>query len=275
MRNIFTVDLEEWFHANYHENIFDVNQSYEVRVLDNTYKLLKHFEENNIYATFFVLGYIVKKHKKLLRDIQDAGHEIASHGVNHSLVYTQSIQEFREDVYQSKVLIEDAIHKQVKGYRAPSWSITNRSLWALDVLHELGFIYDSSIFPIETFLYGIKDAERFINKPVINGEECSVFEIPPSTMRLFSKTFAFSGGFFLRAFPLPIIKAFTNRINDVEGKPVVFYIHPREIDKHQPKLHLKPLEYIIHYLNINGCERKLKEIFKSYELTSIEKYFNF
>jgi len=274
MQNIMTIDLEEWFHANYHEDIFDSNKSYEVRVLDNTYKLLEDLQEHNAKATFFVLGYIAEKHRGLIIDIQNAGHEIASHGMSHSLVYKQSREEFREDVYRSKVLLEDIVQKKIKGYRAPSWSITNKSLWALEILNDLGFIYDSSIFPIETFLYGIKDAKRFINQPIVNGRTCGIYEIPPSTFRIFNKSIGFSGGFFLRALPYPLIKIFTNRINKKEKNPVLFYLHPREIDKEQPKLKLKTFEYIIHYININSCEDKLKKILKLYECTSIERCYN-
>jgi len=284
VKNIFTIDLEEWFHANYYDDILDTNKSYEIRVLDSTYKLLKHFEENNTKATFFVLGYVAKKHKKLIMDIHNSGHEIASHGTNHYLVYKQTKEEFKEDVYKSKALLEDIIQKRIKGYRAPSWSITNESLWALDILQDMGFVYDSSISPIKTFLYGIKDAPRFIYKPIINGEEGSIFEIPPSTFKIFGKTMGFSGGFYLRALPFWIIKILTNRINKYpqnqretfdSNNPVIFYLHPREIDKSQPKLKLKPFEYIIHYLNINSCEDKLHKVLNTYKCASIEEYYCF
>ena len=283
MKNIFTIDLEEWFHGNFHDGIFDRNKPYEIRILDNTYKILKHFEENNTKATFFVLGDVAKKHKKLIMDIHNSGHEIASHGTEHYLVYKQTKEEFKEDVYTSKALLEDIIQKRIKGYRAPSWSITNESLWALDILQEMGFVYDSSIFPIKTFLYGIKDAPRFIYRPIINSEEGSIFEIPPSTFKIFGKTMGFSGGFYLRALPFSVIKILTNRQNKstnqnedaFSNNPVIFYLHPREIDKNQPKLKMKPLEYIIHNLNINSCESKLQKILRTYKCTSIEEYYKF
>lgn len=274
MYNIMTIDLEEWFHANYHEDVFNTKKNYEVRVLDNTYRLLAHFNENNVKATFFVLGYIAIKHRQLILDIQNAGHEIASHGTSHSLVYEQSKKEFKEDIYKSKILLEDIVCKPIKGYRAPSWSITNKSLWALEVLQELGFIYDSSIFPFENFLYGIKDAPRFIYKPSINNKEGLLYEIPPSTYNIFGKTIGFSGGFFLRAIPYPIIKKFTEKINNLEQKPVIFYLHPREIDKNQPRLKLKYFEYLIHYLNISSCEKKFSKIVDSIKLTSIEEFYD-
>jgi len=275
MFNIMTIDLEEWFHANYHEDLFDTNKAYKVRVLDNTYKMLKHFDENNTKATFFVLGYIAEKHKMLIKDIHEAGHEIASHGTSHSLVYKQTKEEFRNDVYKSRVILENIVQKNIKGYRAPSWSITNRSMWGLEILHELGFIYDSSIFPMKTFLYGIEGAPRFINRPMINDKECSLYEIPPSTFKILKKTMGFSGGFFMRALPFPIIRILTDKVNKQEQNPVIFYLHPREIDKNQPRLRLKPMEYVIHYLNINSCENKLVKILRTYPCTSIEKYYNF
>ena len=275
MTNIFSIDVEEWFHSNFLSDLYDMNKPYEVRVLGSTYKLLEHFSTHNAKGTFFCLSCIAEKHPALVKDIQKEGHEIASHGANHALVYSQTKEGFREDVYKSKCVLEDCIQKPIKGYRAPSWSITKESLWALDILQELGFIYDSSIFPIKSFLYGIKDAERFMGKPFIDNTQYNIYEVPPSTFKFLGKTMGFSGGFYFRAFPLFWIKRKTRNINKKENKPAVFYLHPREIDVHQPKLELSKKEHFIQYLNIRGCEKKLINVLRNNAFTSIENYYDF
>jgi len=275
MQNIFTIDLEEWFHANYHDDVFDSSRNYEVRVIENTYRILKHFEDNCVKATFFVLGYIAEKHRNLIIDIHKAGHEIASHGSSHSLVYEQTQDEFREDVSKSKSLLESIIQTKVLGYRAPSWSITNDSLWALDILKDVGYTYDSSIFPMKTFLYGISGAPRFKHERVTASGQDAINEIPPSTAIFLTKTIGFSGGFYLRAFPWFAIKRFSDMLNKNEHNPVIFYLHPREIDKNQPKLKLSPTEHLIHYFGIKGCEKKLVKILRQYDLTSIQDFYGF
>ena len=275
MTNIFTIDVEEWFHSNFLDDLFDTGKPYEVRVLESTYKLLDHFRTHNVNATFFCLSYVAEKHPELIKDIQKEGHEIASHGSSHCLVYNQTKEAFREDVYKSKCILEDCVQKPIKGYRAPSWSITKDSLWALDILIDLGFTYDSSIFPINTFLYGIKDAERFSSKPTIDNIQYDIFEVPPSTFKILGKTMGFSGGFYLRALPLLFIKRQSRIINKKEKNPVIFYLHPREIDKNQPRLKLSVKEHIIQYFNIRSCEKKLINILKTYAFTSIENYYEF
>ena len=161
MKNIFTIDTEDWFHANYEDDLFNNSSEMKSTVEENTEVYLQALEQNRATATFFVLGFVAEQHPELVRRIANAGHEIASHGYGHQLVYKQTPEVFRQDVYRSKCMLEDLIGKSVIGYRAPSWSITEDSFWALGILNELGFQYDSSIFPFKNFLYGVKDAPRF------------------------------------------------------------------------------------------------------------------
>lgn len=194
MKNIFTVDTEDWFHANYEKGLFEKHTSMESTVEANIERYLELFERYQVKATFFVLGSIAKHHSEMVRKIARQGHEIASHGYNHLLVYEQTPQEFREDVHKSKILLEDIVGKEVTGYRAPSWSIIEQSLWALNILEELGFKYNSSIFPTKNHLYGIPYAPRFVHGCGIYGrKELKIRNVPPSTKKIAGK-FAWGGG---------------------------------------------------------------------------------
>ncbi|WP_317087053.1 XrtA system polysaccharide deacetylase [Clostridium neonatale] len=271
MNNIFTIDLEEWFHANYEDNLFDNSKQYEVRVIKNTEKLLELLELNNSKATFFTLGYIAEHHPELVKKIHECGHEIASHGMNHQLVYKQDKEQFRQDIRKSKILLEDTIGDEVIGYRAPSWSITDKSKWAWEILNEEGFVYDASIFPIKNFLYGMPDSERFIYHPIYENKELSIVEVPCSTVKIFGKNIPFSGGAYFRLFPLKFIKYFSKSVNS-ENKPVIFYIHPREIDINQPRLNLGFRDSMIHYYGIKSSYRKLKVLNDENTFISIKQY---
>lgn len=273
LKNILTIDLEEWFHANYHENIFDNTLKYKVRVVESTNRLLDLFSEHKVKATFFVLGYIAQNHPGLVREIYDRGHEIATHGYGHELVYKQMPEEFRQDVQKSTAVIEDVINDKVIGYRAPSWSITEKSLWALEILEEEGLVYDASIFPVKNYLYGIPTANRFKHQPVYKEKELDIIEIPMSTIRLFNNDIPFSGGAYFRILPFWFIKYGIKKLNN-EGNPAIVYLHPREIDTGQPKLKLNFIETFIHYAGISACEKKLLKLLGEFQFTSIKEYYN-
>ncbi len=272
MINIFTVDTEDWFHANYEGTDFSDDLKESSTVERNVDSYLEHLEGYGCKATFFVLGTVAEQFPQMIRRIADCGHEIASHGYAHLLVYRQSPEEFREDVHKSKSLLEDISGRRVLGYRAPSWSVVKESLWALDVLVQEGFLYDSSIFPTKNFLYGIPDAPRFANRPVVDGREAGILEIPPSTFRAAGLNIPFSGGFYFRALPFFLIDWFTSSVNS-SGEPAVFYLHPREIDPAQPRLELSLRDGFIHYCGINGCERKLLKLLKKHKTASIADVF--
>ena len=272
MKNILTIDLEEWYHANYHDDVFNNKKTYQVRVVQNTHRLLALFAEYGAKATFFVLGHVAEEHPDLIRRISSAGHEIACHGYAHELVYQQTPEEFRVDVLKAKSLIEEITGLEVKGYRAPSWSVTEKSLWAWEVLEELGFAYDASVFPISTYLYGLPSSPRFAYHPTYKHQDLNLLEVPSSTVQVLGKNIPFAGGFYFRALPYPLIAQGIKAVNN-EGQPALVYLHPREIDPGQPRLTLSLKESLIHYYGINGCEQKLIRILKKFEFTSIEEYF--
>lgn len=275
MKNVFTIDTEDWYHANFEDGLFSNDGSMISTVEKNVDRYLELFSENSIKATFFILGFVVEQHPEMVKKISKEGHEIASHGYAHQLVYKQTLQEFKEDVYKSKILLEDCVGQEVIGYRAPSWSITEKSLWALDILEELGFKYNSAIFPTQNFLYGIPYAPRFPHDAEVYGKEgLSIITVPPGTRKIGKINIPFSGGAYFRILPTWMITEFTDYVNNKENRPVIFYLHPREIDPNQPKLKLKPKDYFIHYYGIRNCEGKLIKILKKYEFETMKKLLN-
>ncbi len=251
--NFVSIDLEDWFHQNY--KTASPNKIVST-VEANTMVLLDLLGKFDVRATFFCLGQVAQKHGKLIKRIHEEGHEIASHGQNHNLAYSQSPQEFKDDVRESKVYLEELIGEKVHGYRAPSWSITTSNLWALEVLEELGFSYDSSIFPMRTFLYGVDNAPRFPYIPRIPGTRLTLVELPASTYMVFGRAIGFGGGFYLRFLPIRLQVYFAASLNE-QGHPFLIYMHPREIDSNEPRLPLGFKERLIHYWGISGTERKL------------------
>ena len=229
MTNVVTVDLEDWLQSSL--ELFDENILYDEastkptkRVVENTRRLLRIFAERNVKATFFVLGTVAERFPKLVREVYEQGHEIATHSYSHRLIYQMRSEEFEEDLVKSIALIEEIIKEKVIGYRAGYFSITKRSLWALDVLLKHGIKYDSSIFPIRRRLYGIPDFPRF---PLIVKSQRSdqLWEIPPSTMSFLGQNFPIGGGGYLRVFPYSFIKWGIRKLNK-EGHPAVIYVHP-------------------------------------------------
>jgi polysaccharide deacetylase family protein (PEP-CTERM system associated) len=266
-KNIFTVDLEDWYHANYRqtENSFS-RQASTVEV--PTLKLLDLLRKSDNKATFFCLGSVAQGHPDLIREILRQGHEIASHGFSHRLVYLQTIEEFEEDLKKSTTVLQNIIGERPVGYRAPSWSVDRkRTEWFWKVLEDHGYRYSSSLFPLRTFLYGDSSAPRFKHKIG------SLLEIPPSTIAFFGQRMAFSGGFYLRLIPTPFLKLATRIINS-RREPVVFYIHPREVDPNGPEIGgLNYRERFIHYYNVKNTYSKIEKIFESYKTCSIRDYF--
>ena len=268
MKNIFCIDLEDWFHQSLVSPAYYNQRS---SVERNADRLLEIFSLTHTKATFFCLGEVAEKHPALIRKIVENGHEIASHGYKHKIIYKQSPEEFKANAKKSMDVLSDLYGKPVKGYRAPSWSITKNSLWALDILQELGFLYDSSIFPTDNFLYGIPGASRYINNLTVNGKP--FLEVPPSTFRLLGRTYGFSGGFYFRALPEFFIRRCTDRTNST-GYPAVFYLHPVEIDRNVERVSKRPVDKIILEYGIRGCEKKLVHILERYEFDSIENVLN-
>lgn len=234
-------------------------------------KLLELCRKNQCKATFFVLGCIGENYKDIVKKIAAEGHDVASHGYGHELAYKQTIQDFSKDVKKSITILEDITGKKVSGYRAPSWSIVESNLHYLEALEELGIRYDASIFPVKTFLYGIPGAKKHIHRPVVNGRELKLYEVPTSVFNVMGKGVGYSGGFYFRFFPGFFIKRQIHKCN-AQNLPSVVYLHPREIDSTEKRLSLPPKERFIHYYNIHNTFEKLNSITHTYEFTSIRDY---
>lgn len=259
--NALTVDVEDYFHVSaFAPSIHrDSWTSRESRVVGNVRKLLAIFEEFNARGTFFVLGWVAERHPQLVREIAAHGHEVACHGFSHRLVYEQPPSEFREETLRSKKLLEDIVGSTVLGYRAASYSIVRESLWALDILEELGFLYDSSIFPVRHDRYGIPNAERAPHRMTTPGGK-SIVEWPLATASIFGCRLPVAGGGYFRLLPYWVSHWGLSSINQREQRPFIFYLHPWEIDPEQPRVSAGWLSRFRHYTNLAKCERRLRRL---------------
>lgn len=259
--NALTVDVEDYFHVaalapSIHRDSWTSRES---RVVGNTHKLLAIFDQFDVRGTFFVLGWVAEQYPQLVRDIAARGHEIACHGFSHRLVYEQSPEEFREETIRAKNLLEDTTGSAVLGYRAASYSIVRESLWALDILAELGFVYDSSIFPVHHDRYGIPDAERIPHRLTTpNGK--SIVEWPLATARILGIRLPVAGGGYFRLLPYWLSRWGLVSINRRELRPFAFYLHPWEIDPAQPRVSASWLSRVRHYTNLGKCEERLRRL---------------
>ena len=263
--NAMTVDVEDFFQVS----AFDAHVSrdqwhtFESRVARNTERLLEIFADADLNATFFVLGWIAERFPHLVRQIAAAGHEIASHGYGHRLVYEMTAAEFAEDLRRATGAIHDACSAPVLGYRAPSYSITRQSMWALDVLLAEGFVYDASIFPIHHDRYGIPDGPRHphpIRRPL-----GTLWELPGSTVRLAGQNLPIAGGGYFRLLPYGWTRWGIRRINGEEHQPAIFYLHPWEIDPEQPRIQASTLSTFRHYRNLAKTETRLRRLVREFK----------
>ncbi len=234
--NAFTIDVEDYYQVSGFEDVIPRERwrDHESRVLSNTYRFLEMLDEYQVKATFFVLGWVADRHPHLVRDIDEAGHEVGCHSYWHHLIYDKSREDFEEDLKRSTHVIEDAIGKKIETFRAPSFSVVEETLWALDVLVEHGYKYDSSIFPSARSRCGISGTSRFPHR--IDTDAGPILEFPLTVRPLGKRMIPVGGGGYFRLFPRAVTKYFLHQINDQEQQPFVFYIHPWEIDVQQPKI---------------------------------------
>ncbi|MBL1264956.1 DUF3473 domain-containing protein [Methylomicrobium sp. RS1] len=271
--NAMTVDVEDYFQVSAFEPYVTKRQWYDLphRVEINTHRILDIFDAGNIKATFFTLGWIAEHYPTLIQRIIKDGHELACHGYEHIRVTEQTPAQFREDISKAKKILESLSGKEVKGYRAASYSICAKNLWALDILNEEGFKYSSSIYPVKHDLYGIPDAPRFIFEPLVDH---NFKEIPITTITFGKKNFPCGGGGFFRLYPYIISKWAFNHINQKEKQAGVFYFHPWEIDPDQPRqkgLDLRTRTR--HYLNLSHMEKRIKWLIKDFNWDTMENVF--
>jgi polysaccharide deacetylase family protein (PEP-CTERM system associated) len=269
--NALTVDVEDYFQVSAFAGLVPRSQweTFESRVCRNTDKLLAIFSEAGVHGTFFVLGWVAERFPALVRRIHDAGHELASHSYAHGLVYDATPEAFRADLRQARAAIQRATGVQVVGYRAPSYSVTERSLWALDVLVDEGYEYDSSIYPIRHDRYGIPGWPRHIHRVERSGG--SIWELPGSTVRRAGINLPIGGGGYFRLLPYGWTRAGINRLNAVEGRSAVFYIHPWEVDPDQPRLLGSALSRFRHYRNLDKTEGRLRQLLQEFPFGTVSQ----
>jgi polysaccharide deacetylase family protein (PEP-CTERM system associated) len=268
--NVMSIDVEDYFHVSVFDGLVPRSRwdAMESRVVANTERLLDLFDEFSVRSTFFVLGWVAERHPGLVRTIVRRGHELASHGYAHRLIYDQTPAAFREDVRRAKQLLEDAGGCRVVGYRAPSYSITPRSLWALDVLLEEGYEYDSSIFPIRHDRYGIPVSARHAYH--VERSAGTLVEVPGSTTRAGLMNLPVAGGGYFRILPYWWTRWGIARVNRQERRPAVFYLHPWEIDPDQPRLAAGRLGAFRHYRNLDRTEQRLRQLLTDFRFGTME-----
>jgi len=266
--NYLTVDVEDYFQVAAFEKVIspDSWNEHDCRVVANTHSVLHLFAEHGVHATFFIVGWIAERYPQLVREIEQHGHEIGCHSFWHRKIYDLSPVEFREDTRKAKDILEQITGKAVYGYRAPSYSITRQSLWALDILAELGFKYDSSIFPVHHDNYGIPDAPRYPYRL----EPQDMMEYPLSTVRIAGQNLPIAGGGYFRFFPYWFTRKALSRINHKEKHPFIFYFHPWEVDPGQPRIQSAGIKSTFrHYLNLGRTMERLNRLLHDFSFKPI------
>lgn len=269
--NAMTVDVEDYFHVSAFENVIKTHDwdNLPLRVEHNTNRLLELFDQHNVKSTFFVLGWVAKRCPELIKSIVEQGHELASHGLSHQRAIGMTAEQFKEDVSSSKSILEDISGCQIKGYRAPSFSVNDSNVWVYEILSDLGFTYSSSTYPIEHDLYGVPEWPRF---PYERKE--GITEIPIPTIRNNDRNVGIGGGGYFRLYPYWLSKRRINKFHQNEKQPYSFYFHPWEIDPEQPKISAAPLKSKLrHYLNLSSMEGKLLKLLKDYKWDTMENVY--
>lgn len=270
--NAFSVDVEDWYQVSDFEAQvrFDEWDRYESRVVANTRRVLSLLDEFGVKGTFFILTWNAERHPELVEDIASRGHEIATHGYSHRLVYEQGRDLYRQDLERSQQILERLTGKRARGYRAPSFSVTAKSMWALDVMLECGIEYDSSIFPVQDSLYGVPGALRF--PFVIHSVGArQLIEFPMTTTRLGKRNLPLGGGAYLRVLPYQYMRWGMRRVNK-EGQSAVVYLHPWEIDPEHPRLRSRGKRGVSsHYINLRAMEDKLRRLLTDFRFAPVSE----
>lgn len=262
--NGLSVDVEDWFQVGAFEHVIERGSwdSLNLRVERNCDAILEMFDAAGVKATFFTLGWVAQRHPALMRRIAAAGHEVASHGWDHQRVFRMDAAAFARDLDTSRKAIEDASGVGVTGYRAPSFSIDQRTPWAYEVLAAQGYAYSSSVAPVVHDHYGWRDAPRFAFRPLAGA---GLIEIPVTTAMLGSRRLAAGGGGFFRVLPYAFSRWAIRQVNRRDGRPAIFYFHPWEIDPQQPRVAHAPLRSRLrHYTNLDAMAGKLRQLVREF-----------
>ena len=272
MINALTFDIEDYFQVEAFKNYVSYDEwlKYPCRVAENTQKILDILDERDVKATFFILGWVAERFPDMIEKMADGGHEIASHGYAHHMVYKQTREEFEEDLVKSLDILESLSGAKVIGYRAPTYSIIEESYWAFDTLIKHNFLYDSSIFPIAHDRYGVPDGERF---PYVVTREngTSIQEFPLSTVRLGKWNFPIAGGGYMRLLPYSVLKMGLRHLNRRQRSGII-YLHPWELDPEQPKIPNIPTSTRFrHYVNLHSTAGKLRRLTRDFEFAPVRQ----
>ncbi len=269
--NAMSVDIEDWFQVGAFETVIDRADwdSLEHRVERNSDQVLELFDEVGIKATFFTLGWVAERYPKLMQRIIAAGHEVASHGYDHARVFTMSADQFRDDLAHSRKILEDNTGQAVTGYRAPSFSIDQRTPWAHEILAEQGYRYSSSVAPIKHDHYGWAGSPRFAWKPVAGS---NLIELPVTTVKVANRVLASGGGGFFRLLPYAVYDRAIRKMHKDDGRGAIFYFHPWEIDPKQPRVGNAPLKSKLrHYTKLEAMRAKLVRVGKDFRWGRVDE----
>ena len=272
IKHILTVDVEDYFHVEAFADTVrrEVWDQFPSRVVENCQRLLDLLDRHQTKATFFVLGWVAERFPKIVQEIHQRGHELACHSFWHRRVDSLTPRQFRLDTCSAREAIEQAASVKITGYRAPTWSVTKASLWALEILAEEGFAYDSSIYPVRHDLYGIPGAQRYPHLHVCQNKK-RILEFPPATLRLAGMTLPAAGGGYLRIFPLQYTQLAFRQFENQE-QSLVLYLHPWELDPEQPRLSGRLKSRFRHYTNLRQTESRLTQLLQRYSFESFRDH---
>jgi polysaccharide deacetylase family protein (PEP-CTERM system associated) len=267
MLNALTVDVEDYFHVEAFATRISPEDwhTFAPRVEQNIELILQMFSKQKSRATFFVLGWVAERFPALVRKIADAGHEIGCHGYAHQHIRRQTPEQFRQDIRKALQCLTNNVQKPICCYRAPSFSITKTTLWALDILSEEGIQIDSSIFPVYHDLYGIADSNRFLHW------RSNILEFPPSTIRKANNNFGVAGGGYLRLLPYSLTRWAIREVNEVERQPAMVYFHPWELDPDQPRIAAPLRSRLRHYTNLNRMQNKIERLLGDFQFSTVSE----
>ncbi len=271
MWNALTVDVEDWFHVTRLRDRIPPQdwKDQQSRVVENVARILVLLDEFRVKATFFILGWVAERHPELVKAIADQGHEIGSHGYRHQLIYEQSRAEFARDVRRSVQILEEITDKPILSYRAPTYSINAKTLWAFEILCENGIQIDSSLFPVKHDLYGELSCPHHFFKIPVRGKGF-ITECPIATLELWGRKFPIGGGGHLRCYPLRLIEQGIERLNR-KRQAAVIYFHPWEIDPLIPRVETSLLRGMVQYTGIRRTEDKIRQLLQRFDFTTLQE----
>ena len=269
--NALTIDVEDYFQVSaFAPYIERANwDNIPCRAEANVMRILGLLDKHDAKATFFTLGWIAERHPNIVREIVGRGHELASHGYGHLRASDQSPAEFTDDIVRAKALLEDIGGVAVRGYRAPSFSINQNNLWALECIRDAGYRYSSSIYPVRHDHYGMPDAPRFAYASITD-----LVEVPVTTVDLFNRNWPAGGGGYFRLLPYALSRWLLQRVNRVDGEPCMFYFHPWEVDPSQPRVPgIDAKTRFRHYVNLERMQARLERLLDDFRWGRVDRVF--